>query len=393
MSSFAIRTVLAASLLSSGLLLLTAPALSHTCPFPYPEDRAYNLPDPEVKETRVSTLIGSATLSTEVQTLDHATSSYRVYGTPNTATRNIDQLIDVYFTTKHEGRLLCIYRNNQVDVQEITTITTPYDLYERHSWKERTQSIVDNTYSVTPTYDWLDPKYSVPLTLTKPPFSEVATGEIVNSPWIATESVRLLGSGVEASSSQRVISSRVDTTLQKCQPYVAGLEKSIIAKSKKDLTFSQDTARSTQRGQGKTPSGVASRKTANTEAAKSTANLTSSGPNFTALLEVAATQPDLYDDQGRLAWKLSASDNALIFTPYIAAGLLSTPPVIVPISRGHRTKGDSDAGKIHIHAYLIEGGSVTLYGEFKAKLLEVDDGDHGRHDNKPSKSLTSRRPS
>jgi TolA protein len=130
----------------------------------------------------------------------------------------------------------------------------------------------------------------------------------------------------------------------------------------KDIAYSGDlgrggeTARSASAEQARSLTGGDK---VNTKGAKRGSALQKA--DFARLVEAAKAEPDLFDDQGRRAWRLSTEGKDLLFTPYGPSAL--DPKGTVRVKNGSQVGTGSSGALVMIGSY--QARPLVIDGEFR----------------------------
>ncbi len=263
------------------------------------------------------------------------------------------------------GRYLKTYQISRKDKIKVVVTVTPYFDYQVIDYEKRTNTTLSNTYATTTLYSWVDPVTGEQLTYTArvigSPVSEIAYGD-----WGPGQDRKRIGDGRTQSEARQVVQSTFEEKLVSTAlaPSAAGEEATGAYQGK------HITAMATDAGKGGTQARSGS--AAHTFTLSGSAKAQASG-NFKSvgeedLFAAAARGLVLYDEEGVVAWKLTAGSAGLRFSPFDDQGALHDDEAIV-VRRGLRPTTGGKNARIRITSFKIgPKGSVALSGDFRNAL-------------------------
>jgi hypothetical protein len=350
--------------------ILARPATAVTVPpgWAIVDDRevSYFVFDPDMGRVVRKDLVESKELSRTTERRGDQDSEIRDFGRPrHVESRDQESRIVNPTDRRIEGRLVRTYEVWRHDTIRVITTHTPYTDYRVTDYEKRTKQTLLNTYAVTTLYSWTDP-YTGETIQHSVRSVENPRQEVAYSDWQPAQDRVAIGSGTTTGVSREVIASRDQDRLL---GQVA---------SNPGVTERQSTVRTTVfnpivadgglgSANGRSSLSGRSFNLLGATAAKAQGAAVRSG--LDDLLAAAARGVVLTDDQGRLAWKLGATQAALVFTPYDRTGKLQ-PAWEVAVKRNLKPSAGPDGGRIVIESYQVgANGAVILTGDFRNPLI------------------------
>ncbi|MBM3275198.1 MAG: hypothetical protein FJZ00_08585 [Candidatus Sericytochromatia bacterium] len=330
------------------------------------QEVSYFVFDPDMGRVVRKDLVESRELSRTTERRGDKESEVREFGGPrDVESRELQSRIVNPTDRRIEGRLVRTYEVWRHDTIRVITTHTPYTDYRITDYESRTKQTLLNTYAVTTLYSWVDP-YTGESVQHTVRVVEAPRQEVAYSDWQPARDRRALDSGTATRISREVVASRdEDRLLGQVASNPGVTERQTAVKT---TVYNPIVAESVQ-GSENGRSSLSGRSFNLLGATAAGAQGAEVRPGLDDLLAAAGRGVVLSDDQGRLAWKLGATQAALVFTPYDRSGKLQ-PAWEIAVKRNLKPSAGPDGGRIVIESYQVgANGAVILTGDFRNPLL------------------------
>ncbi|MBM3268346.1 MAG: hypothetical protein FJZ01_11915 [Candidatus Sericytochromatia bacterium] len=265
-----------------------------------------------------------------------------------------------------EGRLLKTYEVKQIDKVSYLTTKRLFKVYTVTDYEKRVRTQYLNTYAVTTQYTWTDP-YTGETVTHKVRVVEAPKAEEIAGDWEAAQDRKYLREYWTSETARTVIKSDTQDRLLATVAAPPDIDGDAVGASKaRDLTILSGEA-----GKGVKS---ASNATAGKSFSLSGAPRAQSGGGVRVataedLYALAAKAPNLVDEAGNTAWKLTTGKGLLLFTPYDSAGALRAESV-VRVDATLKPATAPGGAQIRIASFSAgAGGSALLTGSFRNPFL------------------------
>lgn len=260
---------------------------------------------------------------------------------------------------RREGRLDKLIKKTHTETIAVTTTVQPYSVVQTTDYQTRTKTTAKNKYKARWTGSWTEGGKVHKATVET---EEPETEETTYSGWTSGRNKEVVYQGRDVSTDRKKVKDSDEDKLVIATAATSANSGGAGTSSRGDI-FSQS-------GKGlsgtSNASAQSSKRLAGAFEVAAKGESGGKGLDLTSLYQAAATSPDLYDDAGRKAFKLTLSGKTLSFIPYNEKGQIGGEAIVVDSD----LKGQGAGGKIRILNYNLSGiGNLQLHGDFKEPLL------------------------